>query len=387
MRIAVIHDWLVTYAGAERVLAEIIRLWPQADLFSVIDFLSDKDRKNLLGKHAKTTFIQKLPKAATRYQTYLPLMPFAIEQLDLSGYDVIISSSHAVAKGVIAGPDQLHICYCYTPIRYAWDLQNQYLSETGMDKGLKGWVARYVLFKMRAWDYRTANRVDFFIAISNYIGRRIEKAYRRDSVTIYPNVAVDDFPPVHDKEDFYVTASRLVPYKKVDLIVRAFSQMKDKRLVVIGEGPQFEKVKRMASPNVEVLGYQPFEVLKDHLQRAKAFVFAAEEDFGIAPVEAQACGTPVIAFAKGGALETVVDGVTGVFFPEQTEASIVAAVDRFEREFQPDADAIRRHACTFSTAHFQSEFRTFVEEKYADFFSSINLANRRRGASGSEPRP
>ncbi|WP_230976310.1 glycosyltransferase [Pseudothauera nasutitermitis] len=349
-------------------------------MFSVIDFLSDEDRKNLLGKHARTTFIQKLPRAATRYQAYLPLMPLAIEQLDLSDYDLIISSSHAVAKGVIVGPDQLHICYCYTPIRYAWDLQNQYLSETGMDKGLKGWLARYVLFKMRGWDHRTANRVDFFVAISNYIGRRIEKAYRRNSITIYPNVAVDDFPLVHEKEDFYVTASRLVPYKKVDLIVRAFSKMRDKQLVVIGEGPQFEKVQRMASPNVEVLGYQPFEVLKDYMQRAKAFVFAAEEDFGIAPVEAQACGTPVIAFAKGGALETVVDGVTGVFFSEQTEASIMAAVDRFEREFQPDADAIRRNACIFSTEHFRSEFQAFVEQKCAEFFSSVEPGNRRNPA-------
>lgn len=369
MKIAIIHDWLVTYAGAERVLAEILKIWPQADLFSVIDFLSDKDRQHLLGKRAKTTFIQKLPRAAKYYQKYLSLMPLAIEQLDLSDYDLIISSSHAVAKGVITGSDQLHICYCHTPIRYAWDMQGQYLAEAGLEKGIKGWLARYVLFKIRSWDYRTANGVNFFVANSNYIGRRIKKVYRRDSTTIYPNVATDAFSLTREKEDFYVTASRLVPYKKVDLIVRAFSEMSDKRLFVIGDGPQLDKVKRAASANVTIMGYQPFEVLRDYMQRAKAFVFAAEEDFGITPVEAQACGTPVIAFAKGGALETVVDGVTGVLFSEQTEASIKAAVNRFEKDFNLNPDVVRQNACSFSAERFRTEFQAFVEQKCHEFFS------------------
>ncbi len=368
MKVAIVHDWLVTFAGAERVLAEIITMWPDADLFAVIDFLSDGDRAKLGGKHAKTTLVQKMPKAKSKYQSYLPMMPFAIEQLDMSGYDLVISSSHAVAKGVITGPDQLHICYCYSPVRYAWDLQNQYLHETGLNKGLKGFLARLLLFKIRDWDYRTSNGVDYFISDSDYIGRRIRKVYRRDSTTIYPNVAVDDFALHETKEDFYLTASRMVPYKKMDLIVRAFANMPDKKLIVIGDGPQYKKIKQAAASNVVLLGYQPFEVLRDHMQRAKAFVFAAEEDFGIIPVEAQACGTPVIAFGKGGALETVIDGQTGMFFHEQTEQSIQNAVRRFETAFQANPAAIRRHAERFSGERFRTALKTFVDEKYADFF-------------------
>lgn len=369
LKIAIIHDWLVTYAGAERVLSEILGIWPSADLFSVIDFLSEEDRTKILGKMARTTFLQRLPGAMKHYQKYIPLMPFAIEQLDLSGYNLIISSSHAVAKGVITGPDQLHVCYCHSPIRYAWDMQQQYLTESGLDKSIKGWLARYLLFRMRAWDYRTANGVDFFVSNSDYIGRRINKIYRREAKTIYPSVSIDDFTLRRDKEDFYVTASRLVPYKKVDLIVRAFAKMPDKRLFVIGDGPQLEKVQRAAGANVTVLGYQSFEVLKDYMQRAKGFLFAAEEDFGITPVEAQACGTPVIAYGKGGALETVIEGVSGVLFREQTESSIEEAVRRFEREFRVDPDSVRMHACAFSGERFRGEFKSFVEQKISEFFN------------------
>lgn len=362
---------MVTIAGAEKVLAEIIALYPDADLFSIVDFLSDSQRKVLSGKVATTSFIQSLPKASTKYRSYLPLMPLAIEQFDLSAYDLIISSSHAVAKGVITGPDQLHICYCHSPIRYAWDMQSQYLKEAELTKGFKSWVARILLHRIRNWDYRTANGVDCFISNSDYIARRIWKVYRRESETIYPNVSVDDFKVVAEKEDFYLTASRMVPYKKIDLVVRAFSRMPDKQLVVIGDGPQFDKVKASAAANVKILGYQEFQVLRDHMQRAKAFVFAAEEDFGIIPVEAQACGTPVIAFGKGGALETVLDGETGVLFQEQTEQAICAAVTRFETDFQPDPLKIREHAENFSTRVFQQKFQNFVSEKFMDFQRSI----------------
>lgn len=368
MKVAIIHDWLVTLAGAEKVLAQIISLYPQADLYSMVDFLADNQRKELAGKIANTSFIQSLPKAKSKYRAYLPLMPLAVEQFDLSDYDLVISSSHAVAKGVITGPDQLHICYCHSPIRYAWDMQGQYLKEAGLTKGLKGLFARYLLHKIRNWDYRTANGVDYFISNSDYIGRRIKKVYRRDSQTIYPNVAVEDFTLQVQKEDFYLTASRMVPYKKIDLIVKAFTHMPDKKLVVIGDGPQFDKVKAVASPNVTILGYQPFDILRDHMRRAKGFVFAAEEDFGIIPVEAQACGTPVIAFGKGGALETVIDGKTGVFFFEQTEAAIQCAVEKFEAEFHPDPHLIRQHAMSFSTGRFRAEFKAFVDEKCEDFF-------------------
>ncbi|WP_409281871.1 glycosyltransferase family 4 protein [Pseudomonas defluvii] len=368
MKVAIVHDWLVTFAGAEKVLAELIKIWPDSDLYSVIDFLSGTDRDKLGGKTAKTTFIQRLPQARKRYQMYLPLMPFAIEQLDLSGYDLIISSSHAVAKGVITGPDQLHICYCHSPIRYAWDMQAQYLAEASLDKGVKSYLARLILHKIRNWDARTANNVEFFVSNSDYIGRRIKKIYKRDSVTIYPNVEVDKFPMVPKKEEFYLTASRMVPYKKMDLIVKAFSGMPDKRLVVIGDGPQFDKIKSVAAGNIQILGYQSFEVLKDYMQRAKAFVFAAEEDFGIIPVEAQACGTPVIAYARGGALETIINGKTGLFFHEQEEFSLQAAVRDFEQSFVFDPVLIRRNAERFSTEVFSLKLKKFVDEKYKEYF-------------------
>lgn len=371
MKVAVVHDWLITYAGAERVVEQILAIYPSADIFSVVDFLPDDQRSFVQGKKAHTTFIQKLPFARKKYRGYLPLMPLAVEQLDMSGYDLVVSSSHAVAKGVITGPDQLHICYCHSPIRYAWDLQHQYLREAGLETGLKSWMARWSLHKMRLWDLRTTNGVDHFVANSNYIGRRIKKVYDRSATTIYPNVAVEDFSVVDNKDDFYVTASRLVPYKKVDLIVRAFAEMPDKQLVVIGDGPQMDKVKAAATPNIQVLGYQPFDVLKDHMARARAFVFAAEEDFGIIPVEAQACGTPVIAYGRGGARETVVAGETGVFFDEQNEASLQVAVSHFENDFSSDPWRIRQHAERFSTAVFQKRFRSFVESRCQEFFGAL----------------
>ncbi len=233
-------------------------------------------------------------------------MPLAIEQLDVSKHDIILSSSHAVAKGIITGPDQLHISYIHSPIRYAWDLQHQYIKEAGLDKGMKGMVARWLLHKIRLWDCRTSNGVDHFIANSEFISRRIRKVYGRESKVIYPPVDVNRFKLCENKDDYYFTASRMVPYKRMDLIVEAFSQMPDKKLVVIGDGSEMSKIKAKASSNIELLGYQPNSVMQEYMQKAKGFVFAAEEDFGITPVEAQACGTPVIAFGKGGALKQFV---------------------------------------------------------------------------------
>ena len=378
MKIAIVHDWLVTYAGAERVLSALLKIWPQADLFSVIDFLSDEDRAKLGGKRAQTTFIQRLPKAKTRYQRYLPLMPLAIEQMDLSAYDLIISSSHAVAKGVLTGPNQLHISYVHSPIRYAWDLQHQYLNESGLGTGFKGKVARMILHYMRMWDQRTAAAVDQFVANSHFIARRIEKAYRRPSTVIYPPVDTKGFNLQVEKQDYYLTASRMVPYKKIPMIVEAFTAMPDKQLVVIGEGPEFEKAKAVAGPNVKLLGYQSFEVLRSHMQNAKGFVFAAEEDFGISPVEAQACGTPVIAFGKGGTLETVRglhdSAPTGVFYPQQTVGSLIGAVQQFEAErHRITAQACRDNAERFSEKNFERQMRLFVEEQCAEANLGIPL--------------
>jgi len=367
--IAFVADWLVTYAGAERVMCEMLKVFPKADLFSVIDFLSDDSRQHFLGKHAKTSFIQKLPKAETKYRNYLPLMPLAIEQLDVSAYDVVLSSSHAVAKGVLTGPDQLHISYVHSPIRYAWDLQHQYLRELGLDKGIKAVIVRWLLHKIRMWDYRTANGVDHFVANSQFISRRIKKVYGRNADVIYPPVETDRFTIEESKEEFYFTASRMVPYKKIDLIVEAFSQMPNKKLVVIGNGPDMEKIKSKAKSNVEILGYQSNEVMQDCMRRAKAFVFAAEEDFGITPVEAQACGTPVIAFGKGGALETVnsdlLNKPSGLFFGHQDVQSIVNAVHQFESHvdlYLPEN--CRANAIKFSDARFREEFNQYVAQKW-----------------------
>ncbi|HDZ0548998.1 TPA: glycosyltransferase family 4 protein, partial [Klebsiella pneumoniae] len=332
--VGLVADWLVTYAGSEKVIAEFIKLFPQSDLYSVIDFLSDESRSRFMNKRAKTTFIQKLPKAKSNYQRYLPFMPLAIEQLDVSKHEIILSSSHAVAKGILTGPDQLHISYVHSPIRYAWDLQHQYLREAGLDKGIKSYIARMLLHKIRLWDCRTANGVDHFIANSQFIARRIKKVYGRDADVIYPPVDVNRFELNFNKEDYFFTASRLVPYKRIDLIVEAFSEMPNRKLVVIGDGPEMQKIKSKAKTNIEILGYQPDSVMQEYMRNAKAFVFAAEEDFGIIPVEAQACGTPVIAFGKGGALETIrplgVDKPTGLFFQKQTVADIIEAVTNFD---------------------------------------------------------
>ena len=362
LKVAIVHDWYVASGGAEKVLKQILDLYPNSDLYSVVDFFSDQQRTEFLkGKSVKTTFIQKLPFAKNKYRNYLSFMPFAIEQLDLTKYDLIISSSHAVAKGVITGPDQTHICYCHSPIRYAWDLKYQYLKESGLEKGLKGWFAKKMLFNIRQWDLSTSNGVDHFIANSNFIKNRIWKTYRRDAEVIYPNVEVNDFELTERKDDYYFTASRMVPYKKIDLIVKAFAQMPDKKLVVIGDGPDMDKVLKVQTDNVIILGYQPFSELKKYMQSAKAFVFAAEEDFGIIPVEAQACGTPVIGYGKGGLLETVEENKTGIYFQQQTEDAIINAVEKFEKDisaFSPKY--IREHAEKFSTEVFKSKFDNFV---------------------------
>ncbi|WP_141604624.1 glycosyltransferase family 4 protein [Terrilactibacillus laevilacticus] len=378
MKIAIVIDWLVTYAGAEKVLEQMLKVYPNADLFSLIDFIPENQREFILNKQVTTSFIQKLPFAKKKYRSYLSLMPLAIEQLDVSKYDIVISSSHCVAKGIINGPDQLHISYVHSPIRYAWDLQHQYLRESGLNKGIKGLIAKRILHKMRLWDYRTSNGVDYFLSNSDYIGRRIWKVYRRESNTIYPPVSVNDFELQIQKENFYVTASRLVPYKKMDLIVEAFSAMSDKTLYVIGTGPDFNKIKSKAASNVKLLGYQEFSVLKDYMQRAKGFVFAAEEDFGITPVEAQACGTPVIAYGKGGALETVrgldQERPTGTFFKEQTVDSLKAAVRVFEENYQHiNPNNCRDNALTFSEERFRNEFRDYVENKVREKWGTENL--------------
>lgn len=363
VRVAVVHEWFTKFAGSEMVLEQILKIVPNADVFVLVDFLPEEDRAFLKGKSVHTSFIQSLPFAKTKYRSYLPLMPLAIEQFDVSGYDIVISSNHAVAKGVITGPDQLHICYVHSPIRYAWDLQHQYLREAGLaGSSIKGWLARYTLHKIRQWDTRTSNGVDYFIANSSYIARRIWKVYRRESTVIHPPVDVERFVPRPERDKYFLAVSRFVPYKRMDLIAEAFSQMPKHELVMIGDGPEYAKItNRVKAPNIKYLGHRPTSEVIDHMQRARAFVFAAEEDFGIVPVEAQACGVPVIAYGKGGATDTVIDGQTGVLFKEQSVASLVSAVRQFEESEQDfDVNQIREHAASFGVERFCEEFREYL---------------------------
>ena len=318
-------------SGAERVLEQILLIFPQADIFSIIDAIPPDQRGFLQNKPVKTSFVQGLPSGKTRYRSYFPLMPLAVEQLIFprtSGhYEQLL-----IRKGVLTGPDQRHLCYCHSPIRYAWDMQHQYLEQSGLTKGIKELDCAVLLHYLRLWDYRTAGGVDAFAANSAYIARRIMKVYRREAEVIYPPVAVENFQLEEKKENFYLTASRMVPYKKIDLIAEAFSRLPESKLLIIGDGPEMDRVRGKAGPNVELLGYRDNATLRSHLQRAKAFVFMAEEDFGIVPVEAQACGTPVIAFGRGGVAETVVAGQTGILFHEQSAESLAGAVRLFETQ-------------------------------------------------------
>lgn len=364
MRVALVHDWLVTYAGAERVLEQLLILYPDADIFALVDFVSPAQRGFLQGRKVNTSFIQKLPFARRSFRGYLPFFPLAIQSFDFSGYDLVVSVSFAVAKGVITGPDTVHICICCSPVRYAWDLQAQYLREHKVTGGLRSFLVRSVLLYIRLWDAAMSPLVDEYVSISRFVGARVRKFYGRDSVVIYPPVAVDDFDLHTEKSDYYLAASRHVPYKRMDLIASAFRAMPDKKLVIAGDGPDFERVKAIAhgAPNIQVVGHQPFAVLRQHMQRARAFVFAAKEDFGIVVLEAQACGTPVIALGQGAALETVrTDGpdATGVFFAVQDVDALCDAVRRFET-MSIDPMACRRNAMRFSAEDFREQFASFA---------------------------
>jgi glycosyltransferase involved in cell wall biosynthesis len=368
MKYALVHEWLTPKAtgGSELVVQEILK-HIDADLYALIDFESTNPESYLYKRTIGTTFIQNLPNADQNIQKYLPVLPLAIEQLDLRNYDVILSSSHAVAKGILASPDQLHICYCHTPMRYAWDLTFDYLKNSKLGTGVQGMLARYLLHRIRQWDVISANRVDFFVANSQHTARRIWRCYRRSAEVIYPPVNIERFSFQPQKEDFYLTVSRLVSYKQVSLIVKAFNQL-GRELVVIGNGPELEQIKQLAKPNVKIMGAQPNAVVEQYMAQAKAFVYAACEDFGIALVEAQACGTPVIAYGAGGALETVLDirshpqTGTGLLFPVQTAASLITAVETFEtykRSFQPES--ARLQATTFDQNIFAESYLAFLD--------------------------
>jgi len=371
MRVAIVHDWLYTIGGAERVLKGMLRCFPNAELFCLFDHLSAADRARIGFTKARTSFLQRLPCVRRNHRIFLPLMPLAIEQLDLRGFDVVISSSYAVAKGVITGPDQLHISYVHSPMRYAWDLQEDYLEESRLTRGMFGWLSRIMLHGIRVWDVRTAHGVDAYIANSRYVARRIRKLYGAEATLIHPPVRVPDEVAMVEKGNFFLSASRLVSYKNVRALIEAFVHLPEHKLVVVGAGPDYEKLKALAGPNVRMLGYVDDATLAQLMAQARAFLFAAREDFGITPLEAQAQGTPVIALGRGGSRETVVsDGAapTGVFFDAPTPEAVAWAVRRFiesERRFTPGN--CHAHAKRYSEARFDREFSTFVHESYAAF--------------------
>lgn len=359
---ALVYDWLVTIGGGEKTLEAIYECFP-APIHTLVHSQKEMAKTAFANAEIHSSFLQKIPFSTSCYRYLLPFFPLAIEQFNLSDYQLILSTSHAVAKGVLTHPRQLHLCYCLTPMRYAWDFTHRYLEGLGP---LQAALARFTLHRLRNWDIASLNRVDHFAAISNYIARRIKKLYGREAEVIYPPVDVEKIPFQETKEDFYLTVSRCVPYKKIDLVVEAFSYSPARKLIVIGDGPELAKIKQKAGKNIEILGYQNDHVVHDYMKKAKALVFAAEEDFGIVVVEAQAAGTPVIAFGQGAALETVIDGKTGLFFEAQTIPSLLKILDQFDRmEF--NAKHLRENAKRFNKARFQREFQDFVTRKLREF--------------------
>jgi glycosyltransferase involved in cell wall biosynthesis len=361
MKVAIIHYWLVNMRGGEKVVEALCEVFPQADIFTHV-YDPDAVSPTIRSRKVVTTFINKLPQAKKRYQSYLPLMPLALEQLDLREYDLVISSESGPAKGVLTRPDALHICYCHTPMRYVWDMYHDYLGGAGL---LKRLLMLPLIHYLKLWDFASAARVDHFIANSHFVAGRIAKHYRRPAQVIHPPVATSEFIPTPEHDDFYLVMGQLVRYKRVDLAVEAFNR-NGRRLVIIGAGEALEELKALAAPNVEVLGRQPFPVIKERLSRCRALIFPGVEDFGIVPLEAMASGKPVIAYKEGGALETVLDGVTGLFFEEQSADALAAAVTRFEAaDKQFDAAVIAAHAASFDHEVFKQRMAEFVERELA----------------------
>jgi glycosyltransferase involved in cell wall biosynthesis len=383
MRVAIVHDWLYTMGGAEQVLREMLRCYPQADVFTLFDVLSPEDRAKIGFTKAKTSFLQRMPFIRTMHRKYLPLMPIAIEQFDLSGYDLVISSSYAVAKGVITGPNQMHISYVHSPMRYAWDLQHAYLNESGYTAGIKGALARSLLHRMRIWDVRTAHGPDAMIANSNFVAKRIKKIYGRDAQVIYPPVTMPTEVVDRPVGDHFLAASRLVPYKKIEAVIQAFAELPDLKLVIAGDGPDAERLKKMAGPNVSFAGFVSDAHLRELMGTARAFVFAAEEDFGIIVVEAQAEGAPVLALGRGGARETVSaapGNPTGMFFDSTSPKAIAQCVRAFvAQEHSFSRAACRARATEFSAERFRKELMAFVNGQMGTF-----TGERRRTPDGTE---
>lgn len=368
MKIALIHDWFNEIGGAEKVVQEILVCYPEADVFCVLDYYSEETRKKyLLGKKTKSSFIQQIPFSKRFYRFLFPLFPIAIEMLDVSHYDLIISSSSSVAKGIKKHANQLHICYCHSPMRYAWDLKNEYLSVA------KNWLSKillnFFLNRIKKWDLTSSDRVDYFIANSENVRSRIKKNYNREAKVIFPPVHIERFTPITNKQNYYFTASRMVTYKQTEQIIKAFAELPDLKLLVAGKGPIKEKLHNLATKNVEFLGFISTIELKEKIQNAKAFIVNANEDFGITVVEAQACATPILAPRMGGYKETVSEK-TGIFFENQKAEEILKAVKVFEsNEKTFKAEDFKENIQKFDGLRFHEELKAFVDDCYHNYYN------------------
>lgn len=381
MKVALVHYWLVNMRGGEKVLEALCELFPEADIFTHVH-RPDRVSETINKHRVQTTFISRLPLAASLYKQYLPFMPLALEQLDLRGYDLVISSESGPAKGVITRPDALHLCYCHTPMRYVWNMYQDYLEAASPPSRV---AMPWLIHRLRMWDFQSAARVDAFVANSQNVARQIWRYYRREATVVYPPVDVEAFDHRAPRDDFYLYVGELTRYKRVDLAVKAFSTA-GKRLVVIGDGNEAEALKAAAGPTVTFLGRQPFPVLRDHYARCRALVFPGEEDFGIVPVEAMASGAPVIAFRRGGALETVVPGETGVLFDAQTEDSLLAGVRAFEAtESLFCREGIAAHSRQYSKSNFKSRFLDALEAASAGPKTPVRAAAPLPGARAAAP--
>ena len=365
MKVAIVHDWLVTYGGAERVVEQMLKLYPEADIFTLV-YDEKKMGKIFPKEKVHASFLQKIPKATKLYTKFLSLMPKAFEAFDLTSYDLVIASSSCCAKGVITSPNTSFVAYIHSPMRYAWDLYYDYYKSAGL---ITRFFMKRQMPKIREWDFLSSQRINTLIANSTYIKKRIKKFWNRDAEVIFPPVDTNRLSPNNlPSEDFYVVFSRFVPYKRVDLAIKACGAL-GKKLVVIGSGSQEKELKALASKykneDIFFTGRISDEEVKEYLQKCKAMIFSAEEDFGIIPVECQACGRPVIAFGKGGALETVADKKTGIFFNEQTEESLIEAIKEFEvldSKGKFKSSAIVKHAAKFSSERFRKELQVAIDK-------------------------
>ena len=362
MRIAIVHDWCPNFRGGERVLAELCRMFKGAEVFTLFDFLSPEEKEqHFPGVVFHTSIANRIPKVERFYRSLFPICPFLMEQFDVTGYDAVISSSAAFARGVLTRPDQPHLCYVHSPIRYAWDEQFSYFQQGRIGFGPKGLLFRYLVHKLRIWDIRTAHGPDLMLANSSYVRSRIKRIYGTDAQVVFPPVPVDELEFTSEKDDYYVTASFLAPYKRTDLVIGAFNAMPSKRLLVVGDGQQVRTLRALAGPNVEFTGFLPRADYVKAVSRAQALVFAGCEDFGIALAEAQAYGTPLIAFGRGGATDIVrplgvADKPTGILFRRQTVEAVIDAVERFEASRGALlSSACRENAMRFAPERFARE--------------------------------